>query len=200
MRPPKPPNTPERAAVETRIIQCLNARDFVGAARALIRYETAQPTSRGIGVDWSQQRPEEYAVDISRFYGRLPMILKGLNPECDEPIRRAAALVFLFGAGKPLRRWLPRLAETGTRFSGDTAVRMFIFNVYSRRALDEWAKLEAAGHHISVSIIPCGLVDSCASCRVISGRSFGLSDITELPFPMCEHPTGCRCVYRFSVN
>lgn len=97
-RIPKPAATAELAAVEGRVLTCLRTRDFDGAVRALAAYEAAQPRPRGIGVDWS--RADRLVPGLSAGLTAI------YSADTREEIREGAAMTYLWGTGRPRRRWL----------------------------------------------------------------------------------------------
>jgi len=119
-RPPKPAKTPELALAEDETLACLARRHFKGAALAVAAYEARQPASRGIGIDWKNYDSRGAVDGLSAIYAASAF----------PPIQAAAAMMYLWGASRPRRRWLARDAETGTDKTGDQAALALVFGAY----------------------------------------------------------------------
>lgn len=114
---PKPAKTPELARAEEETLACLARRDFKGAALAVAAYAARQPAARGIGIDWKNYDSRGAIDGLSAIYAA-----NGLPP-----IQDAAAMMYLWGASRPRRRWLARDIETGTDETGDKAALALVF-------------------------------------------------------------------------
>jgi hypothetical protein len=197
VKTPKPA-TPEQAVAEAAIVSALAKRDF----RSAVKFVPAKPAVSGALASFFAGHSEETQVaHLQAIYGHVPGILRGIAPEALETLRTAAALTYLFGAGKPLRRWLPRDFATGTRFTGDVASRMMRFYASHRAQLDEWAQAPvSAPYRMVAKVRALGAGHSCPACLAIRGRMYSLAAAPELPHPECTSPNGCRCMYSMSVE
>jgi hypothetical protein len=131
-KPPKSARTPELALAEGETLACLARRHFAGAALAVAAYEARQPTSRGIGIDWKNYDPRGVVDGLSAIYAAdaLPRI------------QTAAAMMYLWGASRPRRRWLARDSETGTGDTADEAAHALVLRAY--KAQQDGANVRAS--------------------------------------------------------
>lgn len=119
-RPPKPPKTPELAAAESGVLGRLHAGDYDGASRIMAAYEARQPNARGIGVNWSRYDTRNDVVALESIFASA----------AHREVQLAAAMMWLWGASKPRRRWLSAEAR------GDDEAHALVMLAYKARAED----------------------------------------------------------------
>jgi hypothetical protein len=96
----------EREEAEKAVLDLLRQREFTGAATRMAVYEASQVFPRGMGIDWSRYNPSPDVEALRHIFAKIPTILNGLNPDCIEHLRVAAAMSMLWGT-KESRSWLP---------------------------------------------------------------------------------------------
>ncbi len=184
----KPPST-ERAAAEDEVSHALAARDFRAASAAVATYEAKQPVARGMGIDWKNHNPTNDILVLEAIYSHIPTILTGVLPQAVEPLRFAAAMMYLWGGHK--RRWLPIDLPNGTHLRADAASRMFLFYGYSQRSIAGWKPLIESGAINRAEVTSCK--DACKSCQRMIGGIYDVAGLPEFPHPNCKSDKGCRC-------
>ena len=182
--------TERRAAKDAAVAESLTfvrAKKFNEASQAVSCYEAKQVFPRGIGIDWSKKNSSRDLQVMETMFSSRPKILDGLAEDEWEPLRMAAAMMYLWGVNMA-REWLPEEFVGVPRFDADTAVRMLLFHANYKLDLVRF-------HEIGVkkaTIEGCGDA-SCDACRSIAGKTMPLAEIAELPHAACTNQLGCRC-------
>jgi len=169
----------------------LSAHRFREAALAVAAFEARQPLPRGIGINWEKYDPTHSVVALEGIFSNVPGILRGVEPSALDTLRFAAAMMLLWGSGKPRRSWIARDFATGTRFTGDQAARMLLFAGFHARNIEQLRDFARFGGNPRARIMTVG--NGCDSCRQLSQQTYALASIPELPHPNCTFPGGCRC-------
>jgi hypothetical protein len=131
-RPPKAAKTPELAAAETAVLHCLAERKYEDAVQVIAAYEAKQPVPRGINVDWGK-------LDIDSYAFALRSMCDGPGDATNE-IRRAAAMMYLWGVSKPYRRWLSREANS------DAEAIKLVLRAYEAQQAEALRRAKARGY------------------------------------------------------
>jgi hypothetical protein len=174
--------------LENRIIATLESDHFLEAIECTDQLDTLLSRRPGFGLD-----RQTLSVLRADLLGRLfnsapPRIIADVLPEYLRPLKTAAALALL-GLDKTARRYLPRSTDVGSRFSSDTAVRMWTFGTHHHRRIEQMRGAAIA------NVRTLGIADGshCDECRKINGRVFAIDDAPALPYDRCTCESGCRC-------
>jgi len=171
-----------KEAMEEATLELVKEHRFVEAAQCVGRYEAAQVFGRGIGIDWSSDRPGT-VTQLDTMFTVSPKILKELDRAELEPLRVGAAMMMLLGTNTA-KKWLPTGMKGVARFDLDTAARMLVFR----------ASAPAISHKKGTLYRVFGAPDSCAACKTFAGRLFKPQEVPEFPYEHCSHVMGCRCL------
>lgn len=178
-----------RAQAEAAVVAALEARDFRRAARLVAAYEAKQPIPRGLGIDWAHHDTSGEEEALRVMYSSRPGILTGLTDVELDRLRLVAAQMLLWGRNRA-REWAPDPKRPYGRFDVDTAARMLVFYTNNRRWLAD-ARASQLQHRVKI----LSAIDSCPVCRKLSGTTYAVNRVPELPNPGCTHDKGCRCSY-----
>lgn len=178
----------KRDTAERDVLDLLARKDFSNAVRVVAQYEASQVFPRGLGIDWKNYDVESGAESLKSIFERAPGILKGVEEKQLDELRRAAAMMELWGTNTA-RRWLPDDFETGIRLDGDAASRMLVFHATHLRNMQGYKV--AAVKIVEVLGVDDG--NTCSECRKISGKKYKLETVPELPYAKCTCELGCRC-------
>jgi hypothetical protein len=119
-RTPKPPQTIALAIAEDATLASLEQRNYADACRVVAIYEAKRPIPRGIGVRWEQKAHDRNPSQAVA----LRSIFETPSPAADD-VRMAAAMMFLWGASSPRRRWLAR------ERNGDALALQLVLSAYA---------------------------------------------------------------------
>lgn len=176
----------EREGAEVKSIEQLRLGDFKRAILTVAQFEAKQVFPRGLGIDWTKPETESDIELLNVIFESRPKILNGLAEAEWEPLRIAAAMMYLWGTNEATK-WLPTDFAGIPKFNHDTAARMVLFHGHHRR--------EMAGYigdrDLRIEIL--GSSDPCPQCKKIAGKKYSVDKLLELPYEKCTHEMGCRC-------
>ena len=166
-------------------------RDYEGASRAVARFESTQPGSRGMGMDWKNHDPRPDVFILSVIFGEVPEIVASVQPALLNQLQMAAAQMHLWGTNKATS-YLPGGFSTGIALDADTAARMFIFRAQHRQKIEEYKGMDVR----KVRILGAGnsRIPACPACQALNGKTYSLGKAPALPFKNCTCSVGCRCI------
>jgi len=172
----------KRDSAERAVLDLLRRKEFSKAVRIVAQYEESQAYPRAFDI-------ESGTESLKLIFERTPGILKGMEEEQLTELRRAAAMMNLWGTNTG-RRWLPDDFETGIHLDGDVASRMLIFHAGHIRNMQSYRSSSVVK---TVEVIGAEDGNICSECRKISGKKYKLEDVPELPYAKCTCELGCRC-------
>lgn len=168
----------------------LTRKDFDGASRAVARFEATKVFPRGLGTDWQKYdtKPDVFALSV--IFGEIPEILSAMQPTDIEPLRLAAAFMYLWGTNRA-EGLLFGLA-TGIALDAETAARMFIFLAEHRKNIEEY-KSSGVVKRVRILGVHNSSIPACPACQALDGKTYSLNKVPVLPFKNCTCSVGCRC-------
>ncbi len=178
----------ERTRAESETFAFLKNHDIANAVRTVFAFERTQVFKRGMNMDWSDSESSSFVEQIEYVLGNRPAILDGVSDEALSQLRLAVAMMHLWGVTES-QKWLPADFRTGIDFDNETAARMMLFSASFQRELGQFRKIGVG----KVIVLACDDHTCCAACREISGRTFTIDAVPELPYPKCVCEFGCRC-------
>ena len=101
------------------------------------QYEASQVFPRGLGIDWKNYDVESGVESLKLIFERTPDILNGMEEEQLIELRRAAAMMELWGTNTA-KHWLPDDFQTGIHLEGDVASRMLVFHASHIRNMQNY--------------------------------------------------------------
>lgn len=178
----------KRDDAERAVLDLLRRKEFSEAVRIVAQYEASQVFPRGLGIDWKNYDVESGAESLKLIFERTPGILKGMEEEQLGELRRAAAMMELWGTNTA-RHWLPDDFETRIHLDGDAASQMLVFHAIHIRNMQGYRSASVK----TVEVLGVDDGNTCSECRKISGRKYKLESVPELPYAKCTCELGCRC-------
>lgn len=177
----------DRDKAGERVLEYLKEHKFKEASYVVSSFEAAQVFQRGIGIDWKNHDPNRDIEILNTIFGIKPKILDKLNDSEMVVLRRAAGMMYLWGANEA-REWLPTDFQTRLSVDSDAAARMFVFYASQRVKLNNYRQSGVVKH---VEIL--AEQDPCDDCKKISKTRYKLDEVPELPNESCTSEKGCRC-------
>jgi hypothetical protein len=162
--------------------------DYPGAVRAVVAFEKTQIFPRGLGIDWNTYDVDEEVKVLRTIAASVPESLTAIAVEPLRRLRVAAEMMELWGTNSAAQ-WIPQNFSTGIRLDPESAARMLLVHGYHRRNMDQYV----LGNVRSVEVLSARDDRVCSYCVQISGRSYRIKDVPELPYNRCTGEVGCRC-------
>ena len=181
----------KRSEVEQQTMEYLRQRKFKEASMAVAAYEAKQPasTSGGMGMDWEHHDCTQDVDVLSVIFGRTPKILGKVDEGQLGPLRLAAGMAHLWGTNQ-FEEWLPPGFESGLGMDNDTAAGMILMLGTHEATLAGYRRSSVVR---AVEILTARDERLCAACESLSGKTFTLDEVPELPYEHCTSEFGCRC-------
>lgn len=185
----------KREEVEKKVVEALNKRQFLEAARLVATFEAQQVFSRGMGVDWKKFNPETQIRPLQAIFNSKPKILKGIDEQQLNQLRIAAALMSLWGVGNVKKEWVSLDFNTGLVMDNNSAARMIIAFISNQGNLNEYKRIGVKKVKVE-SLVNDDLV--CKTCRSLNGTVYSIDKVPEIPYEGCTSVMGCRCSIRIA--
>lgn len=180
----------QRAQMEARVLEALQQNRFAEASQIRAAFNAAQVFPPGLNIDWETYDPAFDVALLTRVFSKKPKLLSDLDTSTWRKLRLAAAMEWLVGGCDA--RYCLEGYETGLPISNEVAARMIWFHARHLQDLAEYRRMGVR----RATILGANKDDplTCGPCRGISGKTYNLGEMPELPYERCTSEMGCRCM------
>jgi hypothetical protein len=177
--------------VQTKTLEYVRERKFVEAYRLFADYDRRQVFPIIANIKTAGFDCEFFASnELVWIFKGTPKVLSYISGEHLEGVRLAAAMYRIWGK-QDYARWFPNERTTGMSIKFSIAVDLLLTYVSFLKGMDWYEKNPNPAKQLRVVAYH---KDACEACKAAAARSYGPSNVPELPYQGCTHEHGCRCV------
>ncbi|MCA9089011.1 MAG: SAP domain-containing protein [Planctomycetaceae bacterium] len=178
----------ERNDAVNQTLAALDRLQFAEAVRVVAKYESSQVFPRGVGINWRNPDVARGTTRLRYVFEHVPELLLGVNNLVLAELRKAAAMMDLWGVSSA-KPWCSMDYATGTHLDHDACARMLMFHASHLYKLQEYVAMGIK----RVEIVGTFDGATCEACKKINGKKYPISKVPQLPNPFCTCKLGCRC-------